>query len=502
VELERLGRADALGARVLRARDVLLEDARALLERLAERLLLAREPHVDGLRVLDELGVGRAHELAHDAREPRQEARLDADPAALEDRAAHDPAQDVAAILVGGHDAVRDQERHAARVLGEDAQRAVGVVVLVVRAAAELLAELDQRQEEVRLVHGVGALLEHGHALEPKSGVDVLGRQRGQDALGLLVVLHEHEVPVLEEALVVATREVVLGAELEPAVVVELGAGAAGPGRARLPEVLRARQQHDPLAWEADRQPRLDRLLVGAEAERIVALEDRDPDALGVEAEVLQRELPRHLDRAVLEVVAEREVAEHLEERQVALGETDLVDVRRAEALLARGQPLVRRLLAPLEVRLERVHARADEQRRGVVAGDQRRGGLAQVVARLEEALVLLADLVGGHTGSVWTSRPRAIGTRASPARTAVTDMNAQPMPNASSASPGAGVPTIATHEASPSAAPIWRNIVWTPMPVESWSGRRVAAAVAVNDGSSSPTPVPVRICPGRIAVR
>ena len=91
---------------------------------------------------------------------------------------------------------------------------------------------------------------------------------------------------------------------------------------------------------------------------------------------------------------------------------------------------------------------------------------------------------------------------RASPASTAVTDMNAQPEANASTASAGDGVPTIATHVASPSAAPIWRNIVCTPIPVESWSGRSVAAAVAVKDGSISPTPVPVRICPGRIAVR
>ncbi len=60
VELEGLGRADALVARRLRARDVLLEDAGALLERLAERLLLAREPHVDGVGMLDQLGVARS----------------------------------------------------------------------------------------------------------------------------------------------------------------------------------------------------------------------------------------------------------------------------------------------------------------------------------------------------------------------------------------------------------------------------------------------------------
>ena len=138
MELERLGRADALGAGRLRARDVVLEDARALLERLAERLLLAREPHVDGVGLLDQLGVAGAHQVAHDGGEARQEARLDPDPPALQDRPPHDAAQDVAAVLVGGHDAVGDQERHPARVVGEDPQRAVGVGVLVVAAAAQL----------------------------------------------------------------------------------------------------------------------------------------------------------------------------------------------------------------------------------------------------------------------------------------------------------------------------------------------------------------------------
>ena len=138
-------------------------------------------------------------------------------------------------------------------------------------------------------------------------------------------------------------------------------------------------QLDDPLARDADRQPRLDRLLVGAEAELLVALEDRDPDVVRVEAEALQRQLPRELDRALLEVVADREVAEHLEERQVARRQADLVDVRRAEALLAARQPVVRRLLAALEVRLERVHARRGEQHRRIVLGrhERRRKGCA-----------------------------------------------------------------------------------------------------------------------------
>ena len=62
------------------------------------------------------------------------------------------------------------------------------------------------------------------------------------DALRVLVVLHEDEVPVLEEALGVVARQVVGAAELQAPVEVELGARAARPGRAGLPEIVVAGQ--------------------------------------------------------------------------------------------------------------------------------------------------------------------------------------------------------------------------------------------------------------------
>src|SRR5262249_60893426 len=87
-----------------------------------------------------------------------------------------------------------------------------------------------------------------------------------------------------------------------------------------------------------------------------------------------------------------------LEEREVAGRQADLVDVGRAEALLAARQPVVGRRLAALEVRLERVHSRGGQQhRRIVLGGNERRRRQAAVVAALEETEVALADLVGGH---------------------------------------------------------------------------------------------------------
>ena len=106
----------------------------------------------------------------------------------------------------------------------------------------------------------------------------------------------------------------------------------------------------------ADPLPELDRDLVGPELELRVAGVHRDPDAVPVELHVLQDELRRELDRAFLEVLAEREVPEHLVERQMVAVEPDLVDVGGAEALLRRRHQRRRRRLEAEEVRHQRLH--------------------------------------------------------------------------------------------------------------------------------------------------
>ncbi len=73
-----------------------------------------------------------------------------------------------------------------------------------------------------------------------------------------------------------------------------------------------------------------DRLRLG------VVLVHRDPQQVVVDPESLGDQLVRPRDRVGLEVVAEREVPEHLEHRQVPGRVADVLDVVRAEALLAR----------------------------------------------------------------------------------------------------------------------------------------------------------------------
>ena len=189
-------------------------------------------------------------------------------------------------------------------------------------------------------------------------------RQRLERPVVEHVVLHEHEVPELDEAVAVAVGPAVgpAAAELGPAVVVQLRARAARADRPGLPEVVAA-EPHDPLRRHAHLEPELDRLLVGRRPSRRRGR--RSPTAgrgrtRSPSGEVTSCQACSTAN--ALEVVADREVAEHLEERQMVRGAPDLVDVDRAEALLHGDEALVRRLLLAEEVALQRLHpGRGDE---------------------------------------------------------------------------------------------------------------------------------------------
>ena len=107
----------------------------ALAQRGAEALLLGEDHTANELAVFHDLGIHRAHEL-HDLVDVAvQERPLDADHVRLLDGAAEQAAQHVAATLVGGQDTVGDHERDRTAVVGDDAQRLVHRLVLLVGLA-------------------------------------------------------------------------------------------------------------------------------------------------------------------------------------------------------------------------------------------------------------------------------------------------------------------------------------------------------------------------------
>ena len=103
----------------------------------------------------------------------------------------------------------------------------------------------------------------------------------------------------------------------------------------------------------------------------------RDHQPVPRQAELLGHQLPGVRDRLFLEVVAEAEVAEHLEEGVVPRGVADIVEVvvlaAGAHAFLRRGGTHVGALLLAGEHVLELHHAGVGEHQRGIVARHQRR---------------------------------------------------------------------------------------------------------------------------------
>ncbi len=217
--------------------------------------------------------------------------------------------------------------------------------------------------------------------------VSILGRGRlVGGTVAVAVVLHEHQVPDLHEPLRPTEGRSPFVAVAGSLVEEELRTRAAWAGIAHLPEVVVA-EALDPLRRDADDvAPDLFGLVVG--------LEHRDPHPVAVDAENLGDQFPGEGYGLGLEVVAEAEVAEHLEERAVALGRTHYVDVHGPEALLDRCGPRPRWHLVPEEERLERHHA-GDGEEYGRVVRNQTGRRHGRVAALGEEPGEGTAEVIG-----------------------------------------------------------------------------------------------------------
>ena len=112
-------------------------------------------------------------------------------------------------------------------------------------------------------------------------------------------------------------------------------------------------------------------------------------------------QFPGEVDGVGLEVVAEGEVAQHLEEGVMAAGVADVLEVvvlaAGADAFLRAGGARVVALFQAQEDVLELVHARVGEQQRGVVGGHERRAADDAVASFGKKVEKALSDFVTCH---------------------------------------------------------------------------------------------------------
>ncbi len=403
--------------RALRAQTgyLLVEDLQASLDGLPEPLFFAAGHAGDELLVALELRVFGRHQPDDFEGDLVQEEIADTEPVPVADRSAHHATEHVLAPRAVREDALGDEERGRSRVVGDDAHRHVVVALGSRVALAGDVAHLGhQRAQRVGVVVAGHPLQHARHALEARARVDArlregheFGVPRGSDRP---LELHEDQVPQLGPAEAVrrwllaeaAVGHAAARVAVEP---VDLGARSARAGLAHLPEVVAGHAGHpdDALVAEAGHlAPDRPGVVVGGHA--LGAPEDRDEQAIFGKVVDLREELPRVGDGHFFEVVAEREVAEHLEERVVAGRDAHVLEVvvlaGDADDLLARGRARVRARLFPDEDVLELHHPGVDEHQRRIVLRDERRALNELVLAALEELEERAADL-GGRTGHV-----------------------------------------------------------------------------------------------------
>ena len=125
-EARRVGRelvglaSDDRGAPRSDLRDLGLEQLRPGVERPRELRLLAGDDAEDLVAPRNEVWVRLAHDVDDDRRRLGHERLAPPEQPAVTDRAPEQLAQHVAATLVRRQDVVADEERHGARVVGDD----------------------------------------------------------------------------------------------------------------------------------------------------------------------------------------------------------------------------------------------------------------------------------------------------------------------------------------------------------------------------------------------
>ncbi len=289
-------------------------------------------------------------------------------------------------------------------MVGYHAHCHIGAAVVAITLAAEGCDARNQGSEHVGVVVRLLALQRHAQALEAHAGVYHLCRQRFKAAVGLAVVLHEHEVPYLDDKGVVLVHERravhSLAFRLGTQVDVDFGARTARTRVAHFPEVV-VFVAVDDVRFRQVLEPYFGSFVIARQTLLGRAFEHRGIKPCRVEAEHIHKVFPRPVYGLALEIVAEAPVAEHLEHGVVVGVVADLFEVvvfaAHAQTLLAVGDP--RRLggLVAEEDVFELVHPGVGEHQRGVVLDDHRRGGHDTVLFFAEKVEKGLADFVGVH---------------------------------------------------------------------------------------------------------
>ena len=275
-------------------------------------------------------------------------------------------------------------------MVSDDLERDVLLRIFAINDARYLRGVFDDGKEQIRLEVRL-LILQHGsQSLKTASRINILVLKRIVLTVFRAVELRKDEIPDFEVTITITANSTVraAAAALFAKVDVDFRIRTARAG-ADLPEVVI--EFHDMILWEAG-------LLAPDGGCFIVLRIDRDPKLFLRQIQDIRQELPRPGNRLFFEIVSKREVAEHFKIRLMTRRASDVLDISRTYAALARRDARARRLHLARKERFERRHARADHQERWIVCRDERSARQSQMPLFLRKELqIRFAQFISCH---------------------------------------------------------------------------------------------------------
>ena len=230
-------------------------------------------------------------------------------------------------------------------MIGDDTERDILLLVLFVSRPRQFCRLIEQRANGIHFEDGLDILDHNRKALQSHAGIDILLLEFAVVTVTVVIELTEHVVPDFHEAVAFPAHHVLgAGSVGFATVIINLRAGAAGTGTV-LPEIVRLAEAVNALRCDAD--------FVPPDIEGLVIfLIDGGIETIRLESHNLGQELPAPVNGLTLEVIAEGKVTEHLKKGAVARGLADIVDITRADTLLAGCHTATGRNLLPRKIRL------------------------------------------------------------------------------------------------------------------------------------------------------
>ena len=239
-------------------------------------------------------------------------------------------------------------------MVGNDFKRDIVLFIRIIFHTGKLTRFLDNRLKQISIKVRIDILQNRSETLQTCACINIFIRQRCIAAVFIMVELRENNIPHFQEPLILAAGPAFRIGQVAVfiAAVVENFRTRAARAFADIPEVISSSLINALFRNTNFFIPNLESFLVFRM--------NRHRDTIRIKADPLgiRQKFPSPGNGFFLEIIADREIAEHFEESMMAACFPDILDIIGANTFLSIGDPRIIRNLASVKIRLSKAPSR------------------------------------------------------------------------------------------------------------------------------------------------